>query len=66
MPLTDNMNTDRARARAEWYALMKEYGLVYKARNKQRMVEINTRLEKLEDIPKIMQAVPGFDKEASK
>lgn len=47
-------------ARAEWYVLMQNLGMAYGQRKK--MIEINTKLEDVENIDKIMRQVPGQDK----
>jgi hypothetical protein len=47
-------------ARAEWYVLMQNLGMAYGQRKK--MLEINTKLEDVENIDKIMRQVPGQDK----
>lgn len=58
--LTDNM-TDKARI--TWYALMREMGIEYGRRKK--MIEINTKLENIEDVAKIMTRQPGEDKDGN-
>ncbi len=45
-------------SRAIWYALMHEMGLVYKSKDKKRMVEINTKLEDIEEIAVLMTESP--------
>jgi hypothetical protein len=47
-------------ARAEWYVLMQGLGMAYGQRKK--MLEINTKMEDVENIDKIMRQVPGQDK----
>lgn len=48
-------------ARAEWYVLMKESGLAY---GTEKMIEINTKLEELEEIKEIMAQAPNTDRRA--
>lgn len=47
-------------ARAEWYVLMQNLGMAYGQRKK--MIEVNTKMESIEDVAKIMQLRPGEDK----
>ena len=58
--MPDFVETLNDHGRAEWYKLLQEMGLAYG--QKKKMIEINTKLEEVESIDKIMRQVPGQDK----
>jgi len=58
--MPDWIDTLSAHGRAEWYALLQEMGLNYGQRKK--MLEINTRLEEIDEIDRLMRQAPGEDK----
>lgn len=60
--MTDFLDALTPNARVQWYILLHEMGLAYKAKDKRHMVEVNYALENIEDVAKIMTLKPGEDK----
>jgi hypothetical protein len=58
--LPDFLDCLTDQARAEWYVLMQNLGMAYGQRKK--MLEINTKLEGIEEIDHILRQQPGEDK----
>lgn len=48
--------------RAQWYRLLQQLGIAYKARDK-RTVELSAKLEDLEEISKLMAQAPRRSKD---
>jgi len=49
--------------RAQWYQLLQELGIAYKAKDKQRTVSVSAKLEDIEEIGKLMAQAPRRSKD---